>query len=89
MADFNARNTTALKTLIEQYGVNVQKFDDSILQALGKISGEVVAEISQNDPLTRRVYDSFIKFRRAAVLWGELSERGYLNARSLKFQYGN
>lgn len=89
ISEFNARNTTALETLIHQHGVQVRKFDDTILQALGKISGEVMAEISEKDPLTRRVYDSFINFRRAAVRWGELSERGYLNARSLKFRYGN
>ena len=88
ISEFNARNTAALETLIQQHGVEVQKFDDAILQALGKISGEVMGEISHHDPLTRQVYDSFMNFRRAAVRWGELSERGYLNARSLKFQYG-
>jgi TRAP-type mannitol/chloroaromatic compound transport system substrate-binding protein len=89
ISDFNARNTSALETLIEQHGVHVQKFDDTILQTLGNMSGEVLAEIRQHDPLTQRVYDSFMNFRRSAVRWGELSERGYLNARSLKFQYGS
>ncbi len=89
ISEFNARNTAALETLIHRHGVLVKKFDDNILQSLGRISGEVMAEIRDRDPLTRRVYDSFIGFRRAAVRWGELSERGYLNARSLKFRYGN
>jgi TRAP-type mannitol/chloroaromatic compound transport system substrate-binding protein len=88
-SDFNARNTAALRTMVERHDVKVQKFTDEILQALGEISGDVMAEISQKDPLTRRIYDSFIEFRRAAVLWGELSERGYLNARSLKFKYSD
>jgi hypothetical protein len=34
------------------------------------------------------VYDSFMTFRSAAVRWGDISERSYLNARALKFQYG-
>jgi TRAP-type mannitol/chloroaromatic compound transport system substrate-binding protein len=88
VAEFNARNSAALKTLINEHGVNVQKLDDAILRELGKISGELLTEVSQRDPLTRRVYESFINFRRDAVRWGELSERGYLNARSLKFEYG-
>jgi TRAP-type mannitol/chloroaromatic compound transport system substrate-binding protein len=88
ISEFNARNIAALETLIEQHGVQVQKFDDAILQALGKVSGEVLAESKGHDQITRRVYESFIKFRRSAVRWGELSERGYLNARSLKFEYG-
>jgi TRAP-type mannitol/chloroaromatic compound transport system substrate-binding protein len=88
VSEFNARNTKALEILIRQHGGDVKKFDDAILQALGRVSGEVMAEISQRDPLTRQVYESFISFRRSAVRWGELSERGYLNARSLKFPYG-
>jgi TRAP-type mannitol/chloroaromatic compound transport system substrate-binding protein len=88
VADFNARNTAALETLIKVHGVQVRKFDDSILEQLGKLSGEVLAEISGRDAMTKRVYESFLAFRRSAIRWGELSERAYLNARSLKFPYG-
>ena len=31
---------------------------------------------------------SSMKFRTAAVRWGEISERSYLNARALKFPFG-
>ena len=68
--------------------IKIRKFDDAILQSLGKITGEVLAETSRKDDLTRRVYDSFMKFRAATVRWGDISERAYLNARALKFPFG-
>ncbi len=42
-----------------------------------------------SDPFTRRVYQSFIKFREASRRWVDISERAYLNARALEFPYGN
>ena len=89
LAEFNANNTAALDTLVREHGVQVRKLDDAILQALGKTSGEVLAETSGHDPLTRRVYESFLEFRKIAIRWGELSERAYLNARSLRFPYSD
>ena len=88
VAEFSARNMALLDTLTKDHGVQVRKFDDSILKALGKASGEGVAEVSENDPLTRRVYQSFSKFRKSMMAWTDLSERAYLNARSLKFPFG-
>jgi TRAP-type mannitol/chloroaromatic compound transport system substrate-binding protein len=55
---------------------------------LGKASGEVLADIAHKDAMTRRVYDSYISFWRRANRWADLAERGYLNARALKFPYG-
>ncbi len=83
VAFFNAKNTVALETLVTEHKIEVRKFDESILKALGPISTEVLAESSTHDVLTRRVYDSFLKFRKSAMRWGDLSERAYLNARSV------
>ena len=40
------------------------------------------------DDLTRRIYESFIKFRTSALPWGDISERAFLNARALPYQFG-
>lgn len=83
LATFNAKNAIALKTLINEHGVKLKKFDDSILRVLAKLSGEVLAEVAGSDPLTGRVYESFSKFRKSIMTWTDLSERAYLNARAL------
>ena len=59
------------------------------MEALGKNRDEVIAETGQNDPLTRRIYESYVGFWKRATHWADLSERGYLNARALKFPYGD
>ena len=87
-ADFTANDAIALQQIANDPAIEVRKLDDSILQALGKISGEVLYETSRKDDLTRRVYDGFIKFRTPALRWGDISERAFLNARALPYPFG-
>ena len=75
-------------TTVPDPAVEIRKVDDGILQTLGKLSGEVLADISRKDDLARRVHESFLKFRTSVVRWGDISERAFLNARALKFPYG-
>lgn len=88
LAEATAGNATALEQLVKDPEIQIRKVDDSILQELGKISGEVLSESSRKDDLSRRVYDNFIKFRTAAVRWGDISERAFLNARALPYPFG-
>ena len=88
MAEFTTNNAASLQELAKEPSIQIRKFDDTILQALGKATGEVLAETSRKDDLTRRVYDSFMKFRTAAISWGDISERAFLNARALPYTFG-
>ncbi len=87
-ASTQAAHIRDLGILLEQHGAKLRKFDDDILRVFGKLSGEVVAELGASDPFTRRVYDSYMKFRKASQRWLDISDRAYLNARSLGFNYG-
>jgi TRAP-type mannitol/chloroaromatic compound transport system substrate-binding protein len=87
-AEFTANDAIALQQLANDPAIQVRKLDDSILQALGKLSGEVLFETGRKDDLTRRVYESFMKFRTTAVRWGDVSERAFLNARALPYPFG-
>ena len=89
LADFNTNNAKALRQLRDEKTIEIRKFDDTLLQALGKASGEVLADTSQKDPLTRRIYESYIGFWNQANSWADVAERGYLNARGLKYPYGD
>jgi TRAP-type mannitol/chloroaromatic compound transport system substrate-binding protein len=86
-AEFTARNQVALKTLINEHRVKLRRYSDELLMELGKISGEVVAEVGNADATTKRVYESFIAFRKNSVTWSKISEQGFLNARLLPFKY--
>jgi TRAP-type mannitol/chloroaromatic compound transport system substrate-binding protein len=87
-AEINAQNAGSLKVLVEDHNVQVRRFNDELLQEIGRVSGDVVAEVGATDPLTQRIYDSYMDFRTRAMEWGEIADQGYYNARSLPFQYG-
>ena len=88
LAEFNANNASSLEMLVQDPAIQIRKVDDGILQTLGKLSGEVLVEISRKDDLARRVHESFLSFRTSALRWGDISERAFLNARALTFPYG-
>ncbi len=78
-----AENLAAHQTMIKDHGVQLRRFDDSILKAQSKAAAEVLAEIASRDPLTGRIHESFVAFRDSMMQWSDLSERAYLNARAL------
>lgn len=88
LAEFDARNGDALNTLITEHGVKLHRFSDDILRSLGEASGDVVAETAQESKLTKRIYESYMDFRKKMVDWSEIANRGYLNARARDFSYG-
>jgi TRAP-type mannitol/chloroaromatic compound transport system substrate-binding protein len=88
LSEFNANNAKALDELVQDKNISVRKFDDALVRALGKASAEVLAEVGNKDPLTRKIYQSYTEFRNRAMRWSELSERGFLNARALSMTPG-
>jgi TRAP-type mannitol/chloroaromatic compound transport system substrate-binding protein len=89
LAEFNTNNAKSLQELRQDKNIEIRKFDDSILKAFGEHSGEVMAEVGAKDPLTRRIYQSYMEFRKRYTPWSDMAERAYLNARSLPFSYGD
>jgi TRAP-type mannitol/chloroaromatic compound transport system substrate-binding protein len=87
-AEFSANNAAALDALVAKHDVRLVKFADPVLQALGQKAGEVLAEIAGQDPMTRKVFDSYLAFRKAAMKWSRYGEQAFLAARLLPFRYG-
>ncbi|HEY0721340.1 MAG TPA: TRAP transporter substrate-binding protein DctP [Gammaproteobacteria bacterium] len=83
LSEYTARNNEALNILVHEHKVDLRKFPDDVLQKLKVISEEVVAEIAAKDPLSKKVYDSFRKFREQVIAWHDVSEFAYLKARAL------
>ncbi len=84
-SEFTARNSQALKTLVDEHGVQLRRFSDELLAQIGKVSAEVVAEIAGQDPFSSRVYDSFDAFRKNSIAYTRISEEAYTQARALTF----
>jgi TRAP-type mannitol/chloroaromatic compound transport system substrate-binding protein len=58
-----------------------------MLTKIGTIAGQVVADIGNTDATSKKVYASYIAFRKQSLAWAKLSEQGYMNARMLPFKY--
>ncbi|WP_261842879.1 TRAP transporter substrate-binding protein [Aliamphritea ceti] len=83
LADFTAKNNHALEQLVNEHNVELRKFPDEVLKQMKDLSDQVVAEEAAKDPMSKKVFDSFVKFRDQAKKWHAVSEQAYLNARSL------
>ena len=83
LAQCNAENVKALKILHADPRIKILRFNDALIREFGRLSKEVVAEIGAKDPLTRKVYDSYMAFLAGIMDWGELSETGYRDTRRL------
>ncbi|MCR9277939.1 MAG: TRAP transporter substrate-binding protein [Pseudomonadaceae bacterium] len=81
LAEFTARNNAALRTLIDEHGVELRRLPDDVLAAFKRESANVLQDSIGDDELSRRVYDSYMGFLKEASAYHEISEKAYLNAR--------
>ena len=82
LSEYTARNNAALRELVEDHGVIVRQLPDDVISELHRISEAVVSEIPGDDPLARRIYESYIQFKTDVVSYHEISERAYINMRA-------
>ena len=83
LAEFNFENVKSLKLLRDERRVKILRFNDELIKTFGKLSKEVLADTAAKDPLTRKVYNSYMAFLAGVMDWGELSETGYRDTRRL------
>ena len=82
LAEYTARNNTALHTLVTKHKVDLRRFPEDVLKKLRTLSDAVVAEVAAKDARARKVFDSFRRFRDEARAWHDISELAYYQARA-------
>ena len=81
LAEYTARNQTALDTLVNKHKVDLRKLPDDVLKKLHSLSVDVVADVAANDVMSNKVFESFNKFHSQVKNWTEISELAYLKVR--------
>jgi TRAP-type mannitol/chloroaromatic compound transport system substrate-binding protein len=67
LADFTFNNIKVFSEMRETFPeIELRRFPDEVVQAMGQKTREVVEEIAGHDPLTRKVHDAFMTFNRQA-----------------------
>ena len=85
--EFIANNNTSLNTLVNEHGVTLKKFPDSVLAGLGKLAGTVIGDLAAADPLSTEVLKSIVAFRSQAISYAKVSEEAFYTARRLPFDW--
>ena len=85
-AEYFARSTDALATLVNEHGVTVKTFPDEVYAEAYKISEEVNAETANEGDLNRRIYESWSAFRKHAMDYQPLSDFGFIQNRRRAIQ---
>jgi len=85
-AEFTYKSADALDVLLKKHDVQLRQFSPEMLKGFYDASMEVIAEVGNKDPFTKKVYENFMAARAKAIGWSRLGEQGYMNARLDNFK---
>jgi TRAP-type mannitol/chloroaromatic compound transport system substrate-binding protein len=75
-AKYDAVNPPALKRLLTA-GAQLRQFSPEVMEASYKAALETYAEISQTNPLFKKLNESISAFRGESYLWWQISELSF------------
>ena len=81
LSDFTYNNGIALKTLIDEHGVQLRRFPDEVMNRLDEISTELLEEMATENDLMGRIYTSFKAYMEIVRPWTTISDQAILNMR--------
>lgn len=81
-AEYTLRNQDALRSLVDDHGVELKTFPTEVIEVLRNASEEVISGIAAQDEMSARVYDSYRAFLEKARWWTANSEQTYLRLRT-------
>ena len=66
--------------IFEKEKVSIKQFPREVLIKLNKISDEVLLDLSHENEISKKVYDSYTNFLKKVRPWTLISEDGYLGS---------
>jgi len=88
LAYYNATSGPALRSLVQDHGVQLKIMPNEVMTAMGNASNEILMEIMEKDAITKKIAESYLKFRGQVIPWTRVGEQQYLQARMLPYTYG-
>ncbi len=75
LSEFEAKNNFYLQKILQESDVQLKKFPEPVLNALKQYAHEVLEEITETDPFSKKVYDNLRQFKKQISSWNATSER--------------
>ena len=69
-------NPAGLKKLLSQ-GAILRAFPQPVLEASYKAALDLYGEISKENPMFKKLYDSMLSFRSDSTAWNQVAELGF------------
>lgn len=77
LAEFTARNQSALDVLVREHRIELRQLPDDVLMALRRASDDVLEALAASDPMARRAFDSMRVFAARTRAWHAVSEEAW------------
>ena len=74
-AEFDAKNGEYITKLINEENVQVKMFPKEVLSRLKSATKEAIEDLTSSDPVSKKVYESFSKFKTNVSQWTDISEK--------------
>jgi TRAP-type mannitol/chloroaromatic compound transport system substrate-binding protein len=81
-ADYAYHNVVSLEPLVDEHNLELRLFPDDVVAALGRTSREVLAELGERTPLTRRIHASYTAFLGQANVYSQWFDLPMLRMRA-------
>ncbi len=79
LAEFESKNNQYLKKINEESNAELLQFPSEVLRELRAVTMDIYQDLIDNDPLSKRVYESFWSFKKDITEWSRLSEQVFYN----------
>ena len=78
-----ANDPAALDQLTGKFGVSLKTFPDDVLRAMQKAASEIIPAAVADDPMTRKIYESYSSFQKSLLKRGLLMPGAVWRTRKL------
>ena len=86
--EYATKHAQSLRTLVDEHEVQVRKFPEEVIAAMGEAAAEVIDELRQDeDELVKRITESFVAYRDLIGGYMTYADNGQMNARASVMGY--
>lgn len=79
LAEFDAQNGIYLQKMKEEGEMEFRQFPDEVLQQMRTYADEVVNEVANANPMSKKIFESYDKFRKQITPWSNMTEKAFYN----------
>ena len=77
LSAFETKNTEYYLKMKKEGKVQFRQFSEDILDALRKFTDEAISEITSSNAMAKKVYDSYMSFKKNIYEWDSMAEKNY------------